>query len=73
MNYEESSCIFEPSEVKMLAMHATDLYFQNMSEELRQSLMNNPIKYTTMYAEIYMNTIKEIQSNKLFREDRHRR
>lgn len=72
MNYiEENFCMFEPSEVKMLAMHATDLYFQNMSQELKKDLLADPIKYTTMYAKIYSSTINEIESNNEFSKTRH--
>ena len=70
---DDTFCIFEPGEVKELALHATDLYFQNMSQELRDSLMKDPIKYTTLYANIYIETIREIESNRLFKETKIRR
>lgn len=73
MKEYEKYNVFEPSEVKMLALHATDLYFANMSEEEKRLLMSDPIKYTTMYAKIYKDTIENIRTSDEFQVTRYRR
>ena len=65
--------VFEPSEVKMLALRATVLYFNNMSEETKKKLMEDPIKYTTMFAKIYRDTIEKIRNDAEFLDVRYRR
>ncbi len=72
-NYDDTYCIFDPSEIRTIAMHATDLYFANMSVEEKQKLTANPVKFTTLYAKIYADTIKMLEEDMAFREVRHKR
>jgi hypothetical protein len=70
---DDDYCIFDPSEIRELAMHATDLYFANLSDEMKRALSANPVKFTTFYAKIYADTIKSIEEDDTFREHYSRR
>ena len=72
-NLEDTYCIFDPSEIRLLAMHATDLYFANLTEEERRILFTSPIEFTTYYAKIYADTVKRIEEDMTFRERYNRR
>ena len=65
--------IFEPSELRELALHATDVYFANMSEDAKKKLMDDPVKYTMAFAILYRDTLKALATNDEFLESRNRK